>query len=365
MLDPSLRYPLRPSSPGRTAVTTILVVKTGALGDVLRTTSILPGLAERHPGCRITWVTAPAAVDLVRLNPLVAEVIALDVKAPERLAEVHRDLARTSWDRVLSFDDEEPLCRLATGLRTKHLSGAYLTEDGRRAYTLDVGPWFDMGLLSVHGKTRADQMKVENQKSHPAIFAEMLGIRMGKPTLVLDERARAFGDAFAARHAVGAHGRVIGLNTGAGGRWHSKTLSVEKTAALARILDRELGGRVTFVLLGGPGEVERNQAIVAALANEVRLVDAGCDNPMLDFAAIVSKCGLLVTSDSLALHVALALDVRCVVFFAPTSAAEIELYGLGEKVVSTAPDYCSYKPDADVSSITPERVAAAVLRQLR
>ncbi|MBI5434266.1 MAG: glycosyltransferase family 9 protein [Planctomycetes bacterium] len=345
-------------------MTTILIVKTGALGDVLRTTSILPGLRERYTDCRVTWITAPAAVELVRSNPLVAEVVALDAKSSHAVAELQARLARTTWGRVLSFDDEEPLCRLVSALPTKRLSGAYLESDGRRAYTPDVAPWFDMGLLSVHGKARADRMKVENRKSHPAIFAEMLGIRMGKPTLKLDERARHFGDGFAARYELAAHGRVIGLNTGAGGRWHSKTLSVEKTAALARILNLELGGAVTFVLLGGPGEVERNLAIVSALKDDVRLVDAGCDNPLLDFAAIVSKCDLLVSSDSLALHVAIALDVRSVVFFAPTSAAEIELYGLGEKVVSTAPDYCSYKPDADVSTVTPERVAAAVLRQL-
>jgi heptosyltransferase-2 len=365
MIDPALRYPGAFSQPVRTAVTTILIVKTGALGDVLRTTSILPGLTERHPGARITWVTAPAAVELVRLNPLVAEVVTLDAKAPASFAEVERRLAATTWDRVLSFDDEEPLCRLASRVRAKHLSGAYLADEGRRAYSLDVAPWFDMGLLSVHGKERADRLKVENQKSHPAIFAEMLGIRMGKPALVLDESARRFAAEFAARHALHSRGPVIGLNTGAGGRWHSKTLSVEKTAALARLLDRELSGRVTFLLLGGPGEVERNRAIAADLAGAVQLVDAGCDNAMLDFAGLVGECDLLVTSDSLALHVALALGRRTVVFFAPTSAAEIELYGLGEKVISTAADYCSYRPDADVSTITPERIAAAVLRQLR
>ena len=32
-----------------------------ALGDVLRTTSILPGLARRDPGLSVTWVTAHAA----------------------------------------------------------------------------------------------------------------------------------------------------------------------------------------------------------------------------------------------------------------------------------------------------------------
>jgi ADP-heptose:LPS heptosyltransferase len=32
----------------------ILVLKTGALGDVLRTTALLPGLARRHPDARVT-----------------------------------------------------------------------------------------------------------------------------------------------------------------------------------------------------------------------------------------------------------------------------------------------------------------------
>ena len=36
----------------------------------------------------------------------------------------------------------------------------------------------------------------------------------------------------------------------------------------------------------------------------------------------------------------------------------------GEKVASTSPDYCSYRPDADNSSITPERLVEAALRVL-
>jgi heptosyltransferase-2 len=86
---------------------------------------------------------------------------------------------------------------------------------------------------------------------------------------------------------------------------------------------------------------------------------------LLDFAALIDLCDVLITSDSLAMHVGVARDVRTVAFFAPTSAAEIELYGLGEKVVSTSSDYCSYRPDADTSSLTPERIAAAALRQVR
>ncbi len=35
-------------------MTSILIIKTAALGDVLRTTSILPGLKEPYPGCHVT-----------------------------------------------------------------------------------------------------------------------------------------------------------------------------------------------------------------------------------------------------------------------------------------------------------------------
>ena len=346
-------------------MTEILILKTGALGDVLRTTSILPGLHERYPDCRVTWVTAPGALDLVRLHPLVAEAIPLDCGSASELERVTARLALITWDRLLSLDDEEPLCRLASALQAKRISGAILHPDGGgRGYTPDVAPWFDMGLLSVHGKERADELKLENPKTHPQIFAEMLGIPSGRPRLPQEPASERFAEGFARRTRLSGHGPVVGLNTGAGGRWHSKALPVERTVALATELDRALAGRVAFLLFGGPDEAERNRAIAVGLDGRVHWVDGGTRNSLLDFAALVARCDCLVTSDSLALHLAVARGVRLVAFFAPTSAAEIELYGLGEKVVSTAPDAGSYRPDADTSTLTVERLAGAVLRQL-
>ncbi len=352
MLSRAVRAPPMPCD-------SILILKTGALGDVLRTTSILPGLVEAHPGVRVTWLTAHGAAPLVQHHPLVAEIVTLDPRSEAEAQAAARELGGRRWGWVLSFDDELPLCRLASALGAERLSGAHLDATGRRAYTADVGPWFDMGLLSVHGKDVADRLKVENRRSHPEIFAAMLGIRMGRPELPLAEELRA-----AARARLGERGpgARIGLNTGAGGRWVSKQLDPECTVALARLLARDLPERPTFVLFGGPEERERNRGLRAALerhADELAVLDAGTDNGLLEFAALVDACDLLVTSDSLALHVALARGVPLVAFFAPTSADEIELYGLGEKVRSTAPDYCSYRPDADNSSLTPERLAAA------
>lgn len=343
----------------------VLILKTGALGDVVRTTALLPGLHELHPGVRVTWLTAPDAVDLVRLHPQIAEVVALDARSPQRVLEVAARLSERVFDWVLSLDDEAPLCQLASSLRARRLSGAFLDANGARRYSGDVAPWFDMGLLSVHGKQRADQLKIQNRRSHPEILCSMLGLALGKPRLEFEPRHAELARAFAERTRLADNGPVVGLNTGAGGRWRSKMLSIERTVEVAELVHRALDGRVTFALFGGAEERERNSRLANELTARVRLVDAGCDNALLDFAALVDLCDLMITSDSLGLHVALARDVRTVAFFAPTSAAEIEMYGLGEKVVSTAPDYCSYKPDADTSTLTAERIADAALRQLR
>ncbi|MAF66471.1 MAG: hypothetical protein CMJ84_12545 [Planctomycetes bacterium] len=342
-----------------------LIIKTGALGDVLRTTSILPGLREHHPDAPVVWLTAHGAVDLVRTHPLCDEVIGVNLT--DDLAVWESALAGRRFARAFSLDDERNLCRLASGLDCERLSGAFEGADGTLAYTDDVAPWFDMGLLSRHGQQAADRLKITNRESHPALFARMLGITPGRSELVLPREALDRAAAFAAEHRLEEPRPLIGLNTGAGGRWESKQLTVETTVELAVRIGRARGGRVVFLLLGGPEESERNRRLARELSageSPVRVVDTGCDNGLLDFAALVDLCDLLVTSDSLALHMAVARRVACVCFFAPTSAAEIELYGSGEKVVSTAADVCSYRPDADRSTLSAERIAAAVGRVL-
>jgi heptosyltransferase-2 len=79
-------------------------------------------------------------------------------------------------------------------------------------------------------------------------------------------------------------------------------------------------------------------------------------------AAAVSRLDYLVSSDSLALHLAIAQGVPFTAFFSPTSAVEIDDWGIGTKVVSTAPDYCSYRKDADNGSITARRILEAIGR---
>jgi heptosyltransferase-2 len=311
----------------------ILIIKLAALGDVLRTTTALAGLRERYPGCRIDWVTSPAACDFLQSNPLVDRVFDIDSFTDRS--------GGPPYDLVVSLDEDHPACALATSLaQHSRLVGAYLHDD-QPAYTDDAVGWFDMSRISRHSREIADRKKLENERTFPDLLYEMLGLRYERqePVLVLTPEAKAFGAAFAAAARLGPEEVVFGVNTGAGARWQDKKLSVPQTVEVIRGL-RDVP-RARVLLLGGPEEVDRNREIAERAGVPVLRADGR--QSALEFAALVDLCKVVVTSDSLALHVALALGKRVVAFFYPTSAAEIELYGRGVKVLGRGASYGSYE----------------------
>ena len=346
----------------------ILIIKTGALGDVLRSTSLLGGIHSRWPGAEVTWVTAHGAEPLVQGHPEVQRVFALD---PKDCAGAAAELSALKPDRILSLDDDPELCALAANVQQQTqavLAGACLDSEGQPAYTDDGECWFGMGLLSRDGLQRADERKLANRRTHPDLLAQVIGVPPGRPALHLSDGDLGIGAEVLDREVPRSKGLRIGLNTGAGGRWRTKAMRPAEVADLVARLASRLGSTaVQFLILGGTDETERNQELLElsrAAAPAAQLIDPGCDHSLGTFAAMVGGLDLLVTSDSLALHMAVAQGCKTVAFFAPTSPHEIELYGLGEKVISTAPDAGNYARDTDNSTITGERVAGAVLRQL-
>lgn len=320
----------------------ILIVKHGALGDVVRTSWLLPGLHQRFGSLtRVDWLTASGAADLLRFNPFVERV----------LAGAARLRPRYGW--VLSLDDEQYAIEAASSVPCERVSGALL-RDGRHVYTEDVAPWFDMGLLSRYGKMRADAMKVENTASHSALFSSMLDVPVTHATF-FNSRSREARWKSVLRNGSG--GAVFGINPFAGGRWPSKGLPPPVLSELVQQLlaDSAMGvGRIVLF----SEERARAQALMASWPSALasRIVVPDTSESTLDLAAAIRALDYLVTTDSLALHLAVAQSVPNLSFYAPTSAAEIETFGTGVKLLSTAPDYCSYRGDADNTSITAARL---------
>lgn len=328
--------------------TRILVVKLDAVGDVLRTTCILQGLKEKWPQARIDWITRDDSIPLFENNPAVDRVIPYP-------GEVWAELATASFDLAINLDASPTSARLATMARADRRLGYGMDPGGYVVpLTEEARPWFEMGLF--------DDVKLRNTRTYQEIVLAICGLEGADQAirifLTKEEKVRAGG--LAASWGIVPGAPVVGFNTGAGGRWEHKKWTEEGYVELIRLLSGAKTGGVPapiVLLLGGPEEKERNRRI-AELAGGAA-TDTGTDHSLREFFAIVDLCDVVVTGDTMALHVAAALGKKVVALFGPTSAAEIDLYGRGVKIVSDAACAGCYRASCDVTPTCMERIAAA------
>jgi heptosyltransferase-2 len=298
----------------------ILIIKLDAVGDVLRTTSILKPLKKKYPNCYIEWCTRQNASELFKNNSLVDEVITIENDAYFRIGAEEFDL-------VINLDTSKISSAIATCAIAKEKSGFVLNKKGFVEATANAAEqWLKMSAF--------DNVKKVNTKSYQQIMYEILslGLPVERPIIRISENEKskiAFKD-FVPN--IDPSKTVIGLNVGIGAKWPSKGWQLKRWKELIVKLD---SNKNNLLLLGGPEEIET----IGLLKKEFKfLVDTGCDNSLLEFAAIVDLCDLVITADTLALHIATALNKKIIALFGPTSASEIELYGGGIKLSS--PDEC-------------------------
>jgi heptosyltransferase-2 len=294
-----------------------------------------------------------ASVPLLQKNPYIGELLEL---GPDAL--VH--LQTRVFDRVINLDAGSTSAALAAAARSARKDGYVLDERGIVQPTNEAARrWLEAGLF--------DDIKRAGTETYQDRMAEILGLA-GRPhryVLELEAEEQARARTHLTSIGLDLQRPIVGLNTGAGERWPLKQWREDGYVELMARLGRQAG--VQLLLLGGPTEKERNDRLVKAAP--VCVFDAGCDNPVRHFAALVDQCHLVVAGDTLAMHIALARGKRTVVLFGPTSSAEIEMYGLGEKVVPDMTCLSCYKTSCDfvpncMDLISTDMVEAAVTRQL-
>src|SRR5262245_10449661 len=263
----------------------LLIIKLDAMGDVLRTTCVLPAIYKADPASTITWITRAASVPLLENNPFVQEIIPYGPDAFVQLA------ART-FDRVINLDASKVSAGLASIARADKKIGYLLNERGFVTPTNSAAAdWLQMGIF--------DDIKKHNDRTHQEIMCSILGLPVEEAAYVLELTAserRA-----ARRHleelGVDFRRRLIGIHTGGGERWRLKQWHPARFKSLAQDLHSRLKDEVQILLFGGPSESEVNRDISNALKASV--FDAGCDNTVRHFAALLAHCAVALSGDTL------------------------------------------------------------------
>jgi len=339
----------------------ILIVKLGAMGDVLRTTPLLAALRRAHLGCKITWIVDRSNAGVLQENPWIHELWIREEGAAERAAAGSYDLAI-----CLDKEPEALDCIEQANAAVKRGFG----WDAARKGVIALNPASEYAVkLGID-----DELKFRlNQKTYQQISYEQTELPYAYDEYMLS--CRREDERYAEAHLASLgikpadYGRVIGINTGSGERFAGKKLPEAHLVEVAKRLSAATRREVLF--LGGPEEHERNEALERQSAGFGR--NAGTRHTIRQFASIVSRLGLVVTGDTIAMHIAIAMKTPALVYFGSTCASEIELYGRGAKLVSgldCAPCYKRVCPkdvkELCMSEMTPdlvEREALAVLRR--
>ncbi len=304
-------------------MTNILVIKQDALGDVLRSTCILTGIKRKYPNSKITWFTKAEALDLVKNNHYINKIV---LYGKENIL----NLKQESFDIVINLDEDYEACSLTSHFLNKKskIYGYYVNNENKIIPSKSAEYLFKMSLIGP--KPMNDVLKKKNQKTFPEIIFELseLTYKKDPPILILTEKQKKFAKDFLRRYNLRRDDFIVGINTGAGTRWPLKSLPIGKTVELIQRLYKELNAKI--ILLGGPDQIERNNKILTEA--RVPLINAGCGNYIFELASLISICDTVVASDSLGLHIALALKRNTITFFGQTAPQEIEMYNQGLKV---------------------------------
>lgn len=334
----------------------ILIIKLDAAGDVLRTTCLLPAMARMWPDSTLTWITRQDSVPLLEKNPHLTEIIPY---GPDAIIHVSSRV----FDRVINLDAGKISSGLATMARGKVKTGFLLQEGGFvKASNSEAEDWLRLGVF--------DDLKKNNKRTYQEIMCEILGLPKEELGYVLEisDIERGMAREHMSRLGIDFSRPILGIHTGGGNRWVLKQWTEKGFVELIDLVGDNMGKEVQVLLLGGSAEKSRNQRIASAVKKPV--FDGGCDNPLRHFAGILSHCQLVLSGDSLPMHMALAMGCRVVVLFGPTSSNEIDLFGNGEKVFPVLDCLVCYRSSCDVKpncmdSISAPVVYEAVKRQLR
>ena len=282
----------------------ILVIKLGALGDVVLSTPQLLRLAEVHAGDRLTLLTAPAYVELVAGLPL--QVVAFQRKGFIEMLRVVRWLLGQHFDVV--YD-------LQGSARSRVMT--LLTQAGKR-----VGR--SPGIAYTHAPQSTTDGVHAFDRLNDILMAG--GIEAATPALQLPVSATAASRIAAWLQQQGLAGRrLVLMHAGCSRHWPAKRWSEAHFRVLATCIEAR-----GFVVIWIGGEDER--ALNSNLAAQAGM-NATAAFSFAELQALAGHTVFAVSNDSGPMHVLSAAGIPVYAFFGPTDWQRSHALGQATRVL--------------------------------
>lgn len=299
----------------------VLIIRLGAIGDVLRTLPAVNAWQRQYPGTRFTWLVEPAAASVLQGQSALDKVFVFErnlfsglwrspgnpVRAALSLTSLIGDLRAEKFDLVVDFHGilkSAVFARLSGAPERVGFARPDAKEGSARFYSRQFRP------------SGSDINRVDRALA----LVSFLGVDVDPeaqisyrlPVTALNrERARETLDILA---ELPGSGPVIVLHPGSSRKTAYKRWHQNGYVGLVNALVEKFDARV--VLTWGPGERETAELI----AGNVRVprVVAKKTASLLDLAALFAACDLYVGGDTGPSHLAVAMQTPVVTIFGPT-----------------------------------------------
>lgn len=348
--------------------TRILIVRLGAMGDIIHAMPAVLLLRSIFPQSQIGWViesrwsellrSEPDAQPLSEQQPLVDFVHLVDTRKWRKNflgGESRRQaLAALREVRPMKYD-------LAIDFQGAIKSAAVAKLSGAKQIYGFADPWEKPATVFYAKKIPTSSVHVVERNFDLAAAAGDAedGAKLDcntQPKLpkesVVEAKIRE------KLQALGLHQGFVLLNPGAG--WGAKQWPAERYAKIARVLGQDgLRSLVNF----GPGE----EWLAKIVEEEARGSAVAAQFSISELIAVTRRASLFIGGDTGPLHLAAALKIPIVALFGPTDPARTGPYGTLSIVLRNPHSITSHKrnreTEAGLMNISAEQVIA-VAREL-
>jgi lipopolysaccharide heptosyltransferase I len=294
----------------------ILIVRLGALGDVVHALPLLDALRRARPDAQLGWLVEERNASVLAGHPQLDRVFVFPrgrlrelVRRGRLLAALRLALRFVRELRAARFElTLDAQCNLRSSLLA-WLSGARRRIGFAPPYTKEKAHWLltDRVQVPVGG-----QLKVERNLALLGPLA--VDPRGARPRLAVPETARAAARAFRAGERAG---ELVALHPGVSGFGAIKQWAPERFAGVAKRLRAERGARC--IVTWGPGERALAEQVVEGSDGAARLAPE--TRSLLELAALYEVCDAVVGGDTGPIHLAAALGVPVVGLYGPKDPA--------------------------------------------
>lgn len=267
-----------------------------SLGDVLRTTPILWALKEKYEDSHITWLVDEHAEPLLKRNSLIDRILVWDNFVPFQLM-------KEKFDVLINLEKINGVCALADmidawvkyGFRFDSVNGTY------HAY--------EKGLDFIN---YIEEKRIINKPKGfwQQVLIEMLGVQWKRQEYIIGYKP-CTEEVF-----------DVGFNILVGSKWPVKAMPLNKW--------KDLENRLNIMGYHVSWQQGRNN--------------------LFEYMDWINSCRMIISNDSLGLHLAFALKKKTIGLFGPTDPQEVYFYGEGKALITEK--QCQYLPCGSSDCIT-------------